>query len=102
MVALLRSWASLVTAQSLGERTQFLEEVFYRGVFCEGFREIRCRGSVFISGRFSGEFVALFQHISFGFCDGLGETAFFLEEGSGGDFRRLTIFYMVSGFCPGW
>ena len=30
------------------------------------------------------------------------ERAFFLEEGSGGDFRRLTIFYMVSGFCPGW
>ena len=70
----------LVTAQSLGERTQFLE-VFYCGVFRRRYSEIRCGGSIFINERFSGEFVARFQHISFGICAGPGGTAFFFEEG---------------------
>ena len=68
MVVLLRSWASLVTAQSLGERTQFYLEVFRCGVFAGVSVDIRSGGSVFSSRRFPKEFVALFQLLSFGIC----------------------------------
>ena len=71
----------LVTAQSLGDRTQFLEVVFYCGVFCRRFSGIQCGGLIFISGRISGDFVARFKHISFGISAGPGGTTFFFEEG---------------------
>ena len=51
-------------------------------------------------GEFPEEFVAPFQPISVGVCAGPGGTAFFLEEGFWGVFRRWSILFMVSGFCP--
>ena len=68
MVVLLRSWALLVTVQSLGERTQFFLEVFRFGVSAGVSVDIRSRGSVFASRRVPEEFVALFQLFSLGIC----------------------------------
>ena len=50
---------------------------------------------------FAEGFVALFQPSSFGICAVLGRDSVFLEEGFWGVFRRWSICFMVSGFCPG-
>ena len=42
---------------------------------------------------------SLFQLVSTQFLEG---QRFSRRRVSGGDFRRWSVLYMVSGFCPGW
>ena len=59
-MGLLRSWAFIETAQSLGERTQSILEVLRFEIFVGDLVEILSRGLAFSCGNILVEFEAVF------------------------------------------
>ena len=67
-MGLLRSWAFIETAQSLGERTQSFLEVLRVEISAGDLAEILSKGSAFSSRRILVEFEAVSQLFSFSLC----------------------------------